>query len=417
MRLLIFFAVASKRNAMVWQARFFKLLPTAFMLTMLIVGALLAPSAAQARAASPSTQKLQISSLTMIDQTHGWALNKNLNHVYVTSQGPEHWIDVTPSFLIKNLSSYITSSFFLNSTDGYIGLWLGESTYLLRTYDGGHSWQSTLFTIPILGDIPAIVQINFIDPQHGWLSFDRNQVQPGEFQILLMRTTNGGKSWQTMIDTSQTPAGLPAPYSLTFQFAFTNPQDGWVTGAYLYGTVYLYYTHDGGKTWNQSDIPPVKGYQDIDFTDGFGPFWHNSHVGVLTVRYDLNDGTSHVATYQTYDGGKSWILGPSSPIGVNTVYSFPDAQDIWGFEFGSQNHYLILHSRTGGLSWQSFQPTGLIAANADTQVLVSIQFLNAATGWVIVKDEQGNFDLFQTNTGGHSWHLVHPVISNPSNEM
>lgn len=411
MRLLLPLAKASKGKATDWQARFSKLLLTTFMLTVLAAGGFLVPSVAQARTDSLSTQKIQLSQLTMIDQLHGWALDKNRKHVFMTYQGPGRWIDVTPSFMIKNPDSYVTNSFFLNATHGYIGLLLGEKTYLITTQNGGHTWQTTPFNLPIIGDIPAITQINFIDTQHGWLTFDINQVQPGEFQIRLMRTSNGGKTWQTMLDTSQTPASLPVPYSLSANFTFINAQDGWVTGIYLYGIVYLYDTHDGGKTWSASGITPVKGYKDINFTQDYGPFWQGSHSATLVVKYDTNDTLSHITTYQTHDSGKSWIPGPSSPISYNFISSFVNAQEGWNFEFDGQDHYAILHTSNGGLSWNSFRPSGLIPANADTQVLENIQFINTTTGWLIIQDDQGNLNLFQTNTGGRYWHALQPVTS------
>lgn len=412
MRRLLPLAKISKGNAINWQAQFSKLLLSTFMLTILAAGGFLVPAVAQARTIAPSTQKIQISGLTMFDQLHGWALGKNNKHVFITNQGPGSWTDVTPALLSQNAdTSTVTSSFFLNATHGYIGLLVGANTYLLSTQNGGHTWQTTTFDIPIIADIPAIIQINFIDTQHGWLTFDINQIEPGSFQIRLMRTIDGGKTWQTMLDTNQSPTSLSVPYSLSAHFTFTNAQDGWVTGIYLYGIVYLYNTHDGGKTWSASGITPIKGYQDSDFTLGYGPFWQDSHAGTLLVNYDINDGVSHLMTYKTYDGGKTWIPGPSAPISFNFLSSFPNAQEGWNFGFDGQDHYTILHTSNGGLSWNSFRPSGLIAADAENQVLEDIQFINATTGWLIIQDDQGNLDLFQTHTGGRSWQALQPVVS------
>ena len=403
-----------------WQARLPKLLLATFMLTVLTVGAFLVPSTAQARAlpismSTPTptpTNQIKISRLTMIDQQHGWTISTN-KHVFITSQGPEHWTDVTPSFLTQNPTSYITTAFFLNATHGYIGLLLGNNSFLLSTQDGGSTWQTTPLNIQAASDLPAIYQITFTDAQHGWLVIDKGQVQPGQFWVLLMSTIDGGKTWQTMVDTSQNPASLPTPYSLSAEFTFTNPLNGWVTGISLNGDVYLYSTHDGGKTWSKSNITPIKGGNNNYFTQSYGPFWQNSHSGTLFVQYDANtdNGISHLATYQTHDAGKTWILGPSSPISTIPLYSFLNAQEGWSFGFDTQGQYAIIHTSTGGLTWHTFQPTGLIPTQADTQVLISMQFINSTTGWLIIQDAQGNHDLFQTNTGGHNWRQLQPVIN------
>lgn len=232
-----------------WQARLPKLLLATFMLTVLTVGAFLVPSTAQARAlpismSTPTptpTNQIKISRLTMIDQQHGWTISTN-KHVFITSQGPEHWTDVTPSFLTQNPTSYITTAFFLNATHGYIGLLLGNNSFLLSTQDGGSTWQTTPLNIQAASDLPAIYQITFTDAQHGWLVIDKGQVQPGQFWVLLMSTIDGGKTWQTMVDTSQNPASLPTPYSLSAEFTFTNPLNGWVTGIAQWRCIPLLHT-------------------------------------------------------------------------------------------------------------------------------------------------------------------------------
>jgi len=40
-----------------------------------------------------------------------------------------------------------------------------------------------------------------------------------------------------------------------------------------------------------------------------------------------------------------------------------------------------------------------------------LAFLNAQTGWVIIKEAQNNFNLFQTNNGGKSWSTLHSVAN------
>jgi photosystem II stability/assembly factor-like uncharacterized protein len=405
---------STKGRAAGWQTGFLLLLFVAF----LMVGAFLVPSTNKTKAASTSapTQAAQLSNLTMIDQQHGWAFDANRTHLYITNQGPAHWVDVTPSQLTTTGNYTITASFFLDATHGYLGVLQNSTqTLLFSTMDGGQTWQTTPFNIPIISSAITIHQINFINPQYGWLAFNRNQTQPGRFNILLMSTSDSGNSWQTLVDTSQNPSSLPIPYSQSSDFSFTSPLDGWVAGIWPGNTVYLYSTTDGGKTWSPANITQIKGSDSIYYTQSYGPFWRNSRSGTFFVKYDTSSGNGmpHLTAYQTYDGGKTWVLGPSSP---STSYqefytlSMPNAQTAWSFGFDSQGQFVLHNTTTSGLSWHIINPTGLIQADVDSQVIENLSFLNTTTGWVIIKDAQNNLNLFQTNNGGKTWHAINPVI-------
>ena len=361
-------------------------------------------------AASVGTSVIQLSSLTMFDQQHGWASNDATRHVFTTQQGPEHWSDVTPPQL--KTSDVITATLFQDTTHAYIGVLQGIDILLLSTQDGGLTWKQTAFTIPGTNPgEPAISQIGFLDLNHGWLTFIRDQIEPGEFDYVLMSTSDGGKTWQTVLDTSKNAAGLARPYSESLQVTFVSPQKGWAKGVEPSpGVVYLYTTSDGGKTWKQVSIAPIKGGDSIDFTQDFGPYWQNSQQGTLYVKYD-NGGVNLVA-YRTLDGGKSWLLGPSTS---STSYqefdttSFLNARVAWGFGFDGAGNYVMHQTSDGGLTWKKFQPTGLIPADAYNMVLLDLDFINSTTGWLTLKDAQDNVHLFQTTNGGHTWSALNPV--------
>jgi hypothetical protein len=89
--------------------------------------------------------------------------------------------------------------------------------------------------------------------------------------------------------------------------------------------------------------------------------------------------------------------------------SFLNAQEGWSVGFDGISRYVIHHTSTSGLKWDVFSPAGLTQANAD-QVLLSLTFITNTTGWLIIQDGQGNDNLFQTTTSGHTWYALHPVI-------
>ncbi|EFH80688.1 WD40/YVTN/BNR-like repeat-containing protein [Ktedonobacter racemifer] len=393
-----------------WQARFSCI---ALLAVCLMIGAFLAPSIANAQAAPTSTHQIQLAGLTMIDQQHGWAFDESHTHIYVTHQGPEHWRDVTPS-QFKATNMFVTTSFFLDAWHGYIGALQDQTQILLSTQDSGQTWQTTSFTLSTPGGPYYFYQINFLDSQHGWLAFSAQGSHPGSSVIALLRTSNGGKTWETLLNTVDNPASLARPYGQSIHFTFANLQQGWATGIWLSGEVYLASTQDGGKTWNKDSIAPIKGADSIYFTQSYGPFWQNSRTGTLFVKYDTSSGNGmpHLTTYQTQDGGKTWLLGPSSPstwYTEFTSFSFPNAREGFSFGFDGQGQFVLHHTSTGGRTWDLIHPNGLLKPDVDNQVLGGLTFLTPLTGWVWIKDSQNNWNLFQTDNGGHNWHALHPV--------
>lgn len=132
------------------------------------------------------------------------------------------------------------------------------------------------------------------------------------------------------------------------------------------------------------------------------------------MKYDTSSGNGmpHLTTYQTQDGGKTWLLGPSSPstwYTEFTSFSFPNAREGFSFGFDGQGQFVLHHTSTGGRTWDLIHPNGLLKPDVDNQVLGGLTFLTPLTGWVWIKDSQNNWNLFQTDNGGHNWHALHPV--------
>ncbi len=109
-----------------------------------------------------------------------------------------------------------------------------HTTVLVKTDDAGRSWQQISFGLADF--LPS--DLAFRGQQDGWVSGSQCRA-PGKCSSLLLRTTNGGSTWESIrlgrffIDNSPT-GGLDAVSRL---LAFTN------TG------VAIYRTRDGGVHW------------------------------------------------------------------------------------------------------------------------------------------------------------------------
>lgn len=108
----------------------------------------------------------------------------------------------------------------LNDTEN--GWLVGSGSQLLRTRDGGRTWNYQSVNI----ESGMIYKIDFVDQMHGWLIS-----QLGE----IYRTQNGGESWELA---HQTP-------HLLLDLHFVDRKSGWVVG----NDGLILKTEDGGETW------------------------------------------------------------------------------------------------------------------------------------------------------------------------
>jgi photosystem II stability/assembly factor-like uncharacterized protein len=171
------------------------------------------------------------------------------------------------------------------------------------TFDGGASWQH--FDFP--GDAPG--SLSFLDHSHLWVAEGTT----------LFKSENAGKSWQKV-------AHLPA-FAFYDSFVFSDAQTGWLASAPTWdaadGATQLFVTHDGGKTWKPQElpVPPVGSKHPRSLMNL--TFWNEHDGSVLFVAGQ--DAGTNVYLYTTHDGGRSWqIQGKALPFdnGARRVVDF-----------------------------------------------------------------------------------------------
>jgi len=149
--------------------------------------------------------------------------------VYDTKDGAETWRIQT---LLTN--GDFTDVYFLDGQTGWLlGYVGGESgSYLFRTDDGGQSWRK----YPVAN--VQIQSIGFLNADEGWAAGSAGSSSPdnGSISGVLLRTTDGGRSWKR-VDVTTEERSFDRVH-------FVDAQRGW-----LFGRENLYRSEDGGKVW------------------------------------------------------------------------------------------------------------------------------------------------------------------------
>lgn len=122
---------------------------------------------------------------------------------------------------------------------------------LLASDDGGKTWTEPVKRVRA----SALGQIQFVDPQHGWIS--GMKLDPLPRDPFLLSTVNGGEAWH------QTQLFADPDFGSIQQFWFDSDSRGQLVADRSQGKAghfELYQTSDGGTTWTMKDSSsePIK---------------------------------------------------------------------------------------------------------------------------------------------------------------
>ncbi|GHB85816.1 YCF48-related protein [Persicitalea jodogahamensis] len=244
--------------------------------------------------------------------------------------------------LSKNSNSDV---YFVNDTLGFVTA--GEGL-LLRTTNGGKNWQTTKLEF---GNYFSGNDIFFFNTTHGWIVGSNKQ---------FLRTTDGGITW--------TGQQLPDNVYLT-QVLFTSTTTGWGIG---YSNNF-FKTNDGGLTWLKQELPiPISltGMSFISNSQG----WLSGGEQLLT----------------TNDGGASWTSQPITPNFRGRSVSFVSPTKGWVV---AENSEIAYRTADGGQTWNSFK-----IDSASYLVPRMVKFVDENTGFVLTDQY-----VFVTHDAGTTW--------------
>ena len=267
---------------------------------------------------------------------------------------------------------------------------------VLRTQDGGHSWQ-TVLAIPtddVQGD--PIMGLQAVDGQIAWaLTLDPSPCQPCLQN--LQRTTDGGRTWTRL---------LHGPIAL---MRFATGSRGWIA---LYDpagseTATVEVTSDGGATW-QSRLRAIDGGPAALDAASANVAWFLTRNG----GYCTASNCDRYGLYRTQDGGLSWTyLDNPKAFAVGCTGGhlagplFASVTTGWfGINLGAGGANVgpggLMRSRDGGLSWHcaTTPPNINLVTAADPLHL-----------WAAGDDRSNNDQssaLYSSDDGGSTWHRL-----------
>ena len=341
----------------------------------------------------------------MIDAASGWGIARAAapeDHVLRTSDGGRSWQDVTPPepSVLPPVQSADAVGTFPDARVGWVAYVVSPAEpapseiHFWRTSSGGQEWESG-GRVDLSGFPDVAPIIAFGDVDVGWLLVEQF-VGMGHHAFTLLRTQDGGRNWGQL-------AGPPESESTCHHtgLVFADASTGWMTGECPFdvgGGVLLEVTRDSGVTWHPLEVPPPSQAPDL-FGSGLpcgarSPrlFAPESGSLVVTCMLDSAGGPQEQSyLYATTDGGVTW---QTSAFPGGDLYLL-DPNRGWALSTD------IYWTEDGGATW-----TKIKTVDWEGQ----FSFVDAMAGWAVARsvDESA---LVRTLDGGRTWELLEPIAS------
>jgi photosystem II stability/assembly factor-like uncharacterized protein len=373
-----------------------------------------------------------LQTIQFFDSLEGWAIGGDA--FYHTINGGAIW---TKSTVPLGTWSYGARFF-----DRLHGIAAGEFGNIVRTVDGGVTWQtiqpqgsgqrlwdveySGADTVFLAGDNGVIsrstdggvtwnsIQSGGAGVTHGFDSVDARHLWAGQDAGEIAYTINAGRQWLRA-----SVQGFDV-FGQIMAVAFADTSRGWAAGSNGFfggSSGVLSRSSDGGKTWEQQlDISDFtfNGLETIDTLTAFavggfdlvggglvlrtvdgGLFWQDVtpvSAGFRDVFF-IDDSTGWIvgsSIYKTTDGGSTWTRQYGNDASELDAISFSDPLNGWATGFNN----LVLHTTDGGQT----RVTQNVGAPPFTAI-TGVTAINSATAWIA----GWNGFVAQTRDGGQTW--------------
>jgi photosystem II stability/assembly factor-like uncharacterized protein len=334
------------------------------------------------------------------------------------------------SFSNSVSSHEVLSLFFLDANHGWMtatdhGT---EVSYVLRTQDGGQSWQK-------FETLSGMRQLYFNDANQGWgLRWSGRSNSPDR-RIDLVSTKDGGEHWAS-VSPEAAVGSTEQTHEFAMSMAFSSQSEGWLVGEGPGQRGFIFHTVDAGRTFTRP-----KGLPD-PLSNCFGVY-ASPKTGVLifglgfvlrstdegrtwtspidTRKWGISELAFIASSAKFLSDGRGWLAGQA---GGGAILATRNSGASWRIEFEDKegtifedlwlkdakrrcavgNSTLLFCTDDDGLAWSSKnvlppQSTG------QSRIFRRIVLLDSGKGWVV---RFGGY-LYGTTDGGQIWHALDPL--------
>ncbi|MEO0078174.1 MAG: YCF48-related protein [candidate division WOR-3 bacterium] len=310
----------------------------------------------------PDSNSVSLGGVFFVSPDRGWVVGSS-GYISRTTDAGITWARQT-----SPVSRKLGRVHFVSEQTGWItGGWNDGGQYLLlKTTNGGTTWQNLSFG----SDCYSCEDIWFADSLNGWLVGQNSSINP-----FIQHTTDGGATW------SLQSAPIPSGNGPVSSVCFPTPTTGWAVVSSIYqspsGTIL--HTTDGGTTWTAQGSTGLHYNYALDAPDTL-------HVAILSTQVL---GTTAGRLVMSANGGRNWSSYnlPTYSYGYGCQYR---GNDIWVAQDNSQ----VVHSSNSGMSldWQFYAP-----------MWQSVSWSSARDGWLVAGSSSGPGYCYRTTDGGASW--------------
>jgi photosystem II stability/assembly factor-like uncharacterized protein len=276
------------------------------------------------------------------DNITGWICGQN-GKILKTINGGDSWQQLT-----SITSNLLRDIHFINSSTGIA---CGNNGTIVKTITSGLIWG-----LRPVATASNLNRIFFFNSSTGWIVGDSGTI---------FKTTNAGDNW--FRQQSPVTSGLKSVH-------FSSVNSGWAVG--LVGKILK--TTNGGANWVISlDLGTIANLYSVQFLDAL--------TGYIAGEYESPPGTKFVFFYKTVNGGVWWLYKFSGV--TTTIRSLYFANPLCGWAVGDSG--VILGTSNSGENW-----VGLPSHTFSN--LNDLFFSSPKQGWIA----GNNGTVLKTITGG-----------------
>ena len=364
-------------------------------------------------------QKIHLASIRMLDKLKGWGIGQvegqTTDILLLTSDGGRTWQNRTPRAALQIPPAQGLSATAFFGPNGLVWAIFNSRApeaytpqVVWYTTDYGQTWQASaelsLEGLPTEHFYPD--HLGVLGDKHGWLMAHLGAGMSHDY-IAVFLTSDGGQTWRRVLDPEQTPTLMACAKT---GLAFSSALNGWLTGDCpgLMPGLFLYFTRDGGETWQPLNLPVPPG-QPADLFNG-----EKAGCGIPDLAYTgadavlfsvrcspYNEGKASAWLYATQAGGSFSARALPQPYGNLQFLNPTEGWFIGAANSDPTTPGEIYHTTDGGLTWKLVLATGWQGTP---------HFLDSNIGWVIARSGEKTA-LVYTATGGALWEEINAVSS------